>query len=199
MSAWLVREQGSSKAIAVPSAAEVLIGLRNGNWFTYDEVKGPTDADWTAIELHPTFAHAAAEIEDDPKPEGADETTLDMNPLIDVCLVLLIFFILTITYASLERAIDIPEENSDQKGPAQINIKDIRDKVFVVVVKMEGDNAVIDIEKERTPLDQVGGKIKQIVSTTGARKWCWTSRKKSPGASRRQFSTPPRGMAFTKS
>ena len=30
----------------------------------------------------------------------------------------------------------------------------------------EGDNAVIDIEKERTPLDQVGGKIKQIVSTT---------------------------------
>ena len=42
-----------------------------------------------------------------------------MNPLIDVCLVLLIFFILTITYASLERAIDVPQLNPDQKGPSQ--------------------------------------------------------------------------------
>ena len=43
-----------------------------------------------------------------PPGEAPDETRLDMNPLIDVALVLLIFFILTTTYESLRRAIDLP-------------------------------------------------------------------------------------------
>lgn len=167
MSAWLVREQGSSGAIAVPSAEEVLAGLLNGNWHPSDEVKGPEDADWQAIEHHPSFAHAAEQIEEPPKAESPDETHLDMNPLIDVCLVLLIFFILTITYASLERSISIPEENPDQKGPANVQFKDIKDKVFVVVVRMDGDQPVIEIEKEKTPVNQVAAKIKQIVNNTG--------------------------------
>jgi biopolymer transport protein ExbD len=166
MSAWLVRQEGSPTAISVPSAAEVLIGLRDGNWHPTDEVKGPTDTTWQSIETHPTFAEVAADIEE-PKPEAADETTLDMNPLIDVCLVLLIFFILTITYASLERAIDIPEDNPDQKGPTTVQFKDIKDKVFVVSAKMDGEKVVVRIEKEETPVDQIAGKMKQIINSTG--------------------------------
>ena len=46
MSAWLVRQEGSPDAVSVPSEAEVLAGLRNGNWLPTDEVKGPADADW---------------------------------------------------------------------------------------------------------------------------------------------------------
>jgi biopolymer transport protein ExbD len=170
MSAWFVRQVGSDSAIGVPSATEVLTGLRDGNWLPNDEVKGPTDLDWVPIERHPLFAEAAGEIEDE-KTEAADETHLDMNPLIDVCLVLLIFFILTITYASLERAIDIPESNSDDKGPnvQKLEFKDIKDKVFVVTAKMEGEKAVIRIEKEEVPIDQLVGKIKQIVNSTGRR------------------------------
>ena len=166
MSAWLVRQEGSPAAVSVPSAAEVLAGLRDGNWLPTDEVKGPADAAWQPIESHPTFAAAAADIEP-PKPEVKDETHLDMNPLIDVCLVLLIFFILTITYASLERAIDIPEDSSDQKGPTQINIKDVRDRVFIVTAKMDGERPVVRIEKKEVPLEQLAAEMKQVISSTG--------------------------------
>lgn len=166
MSIWLIRQQGSPTAVSVPSAGDVLSGLRDGNWLPNDEVRGPTDADWQTIEQHPLFAETASHIEE-PKPEGVDETNLDMNPLIDVCLVLLIFFILTITYASLERAIDIPEDTPDKKGPAPVQYKDIKDKVFLVTAKMEGDKVVVRIEKDEVPVEQISGKIKEIVNSTG--------------------------------
>jgi biopolymer transport protein ExbD len=166
MSAWLVRQEGSPQAVSVPSAALVLAGLRDGNWQPTDEVKGPGDAGWQAFENHPTFAEAAAEMEP-PKPEAPDETQLDMNPLIDVCLVLLIFFILTITYASLERAIGIPDENPDAASEQRTKIEDIRDKVFVITVKMNGDKPVIRIEKEEVELAQLDAKIQKIIDTTG--------------------------------
>ena len=166
MSAWLVRQEGALNAVGVPSAAEVLTGLKDGNWLPSDEVKGPDDAGWQSIEMHPTFAEAAAEI-DPPKPESPDETTLDMNPLIDVCLVLLIFFILTITYASLERAIDIPEDNPDKKGPTTVKYEDIKDRVFVVSARMDGERVVVRIEKKDVPIDQLFTEMKQIIESTG--------------------------------
>ena len=166
MSAWLVRQEGAPTAISVASPAEVLTGLRDGNWLPTDEVKGPTDAGWQPIEAHPVFAEAAEEV---PPPKiETDETSLDMNPLIDVCLVLLIFFILTITYASLERSIGIPEDTNDQKGPSpRVDLKDIRDRVFVVSARMDGERAVVRIEKEEVPIDQLGGKMAQIIKETG--------------------------------
>jgi len=167
MSAWLVRQEGSPKAVSVPSPAEVLAGLRDGNWLPTDEVKGPGDADWQPIESHPTFAEAAEDVEA-PKPEGGDETHLDMNPLIDVCLVLLIFFILTVTYASLERAIAVPPQQDNDQGPAEkLNIKDIRDRVFVVTAKMDGEKAVVRVEKKEVPLDQLFDEMKRVITTTG--------------------------------
>jgi biopolymer transport protein ExbD len=169
MAAWLVRPEGSSNAVTVPTASEVLAGLRDGNWLPNDEVKGPTDAVWQPIESHPVFKDVAAEIEE-PRPEAVDETNLDMNPLIDVCLVLLIFFILTITYASLERTISIPDDTPDEKGPAPVvQFKDIKDKVFLVTAKMEGEKVVVRIEKEEVPVDQIAGKMQQIIDQSGKR------------------------------
>ncbi len=166
MSAWLVRQEGSPSAVSVSSEGEVLAGLRNGNWLPTDEVKGPADVEWQSIESHPTFAEAAAEIEP-PRSEPKDETHLDMNPLIDVCLVLLIFFILTITYASLERAIDVPPLNPDQKGPSQVEWKDIKDQVFLVSAKMDGDKPVVRVASKEVPLDQIQAEMKRVIDTTG--------------------------------
>jgi biopolymer transport protein ExbD len=157
----------------------VLAGLRNGNWLPTDEVKGPLDVEWRSIENHPTFAEAAAEIEP-PKSEPKDETHLDMNPLIDVCLVLLIFFILTITYASLERAIDVPPLNNDQKGPTQVEWKDIKDHVFLVNAKMDGDKTVIRIASKEVPLDQVAAEMKKVIDSTGRKEMVLDSDKDVP-------------------
>src|SRR5262245_57590378 len=153
MSAWLVRKEGAPEALSLAGAEDVLAGLRDGNFAPTDEVKGPNDKDWQPIETHPTFADAALDLEP-PVEESKDETHLDMNPLIDVCLVLLIFFILTITYASLERALDIPDDTSDQKGPTtKIDIKDIKDRVFIVTAKMDGEKPVVRIEKKEVPVE----------------------------------------------
>jgi biopolymer transport protein ExbD len=82
--------------------------------------------------------------------------------------VLLIFFILTITYASLERAIDIPDDTADQKGPTtKMDIKDIKDRVFIVTAKMDGEKAVVKIEKKEVPIDQLAAEMKRIINETG--------------------------------
>src|SRR5436305_1309119 len=115
MSNWQVRQEGTTTPTVVPTANDVLGGLRDGVWLGSDEVLGPGEGRWVAIETHPAFEEAAAELEAPLKVEE-DETTLDMNPLIDVCLVLLIFFILTITYETLKRAIDLPQSEDEKKG-----------------------------------------------------------------------------------
>ncbi len=179
MPAWLVRKEGSPEALSVPTAAAVLEGLRDGNWQPSDEVKGPTDATWQSIENHPVFAEAAEEVEP-PRP-AMDETSLDMNPLIDVCLVLLIFFILTITYATLERAIGVPPQKNDDQGPSpQIQLKDIRDMVFVVTARMDGDKTVIRLEKDEVPLEQLTRKMKEMIDSTGRKQMVLDADKEVP-------------------
>ncbi len=167
MSAWFVRQQGSPAAVSVPNAGSVVEGLRDGNWLPTDEVKGPADATWRSIESHPTFAEIAEEVEPAHAAAASDDH-LDMNPLIDVCLVLLIFFILTITYASLERAIDVPPVNPDEKGPSsKVQLKDIRDQVFIVTANMDGERAVVKIEKKEVAMDQIVTEMNNVIKSTG--------------------------------
>ncbi len=79
----------------------------------------------------------------------------------------MIFFILTITYASLERAIDIPEDNPDKKGPTTVKYEDIKDRVFIVTAKMDGERVVLRIEKKEVPVDQLLTEMKRIIESTG--------------------------------
>ncbi|MBY0511392.1 MAG: tetratricopeptide repeat protein, partial [Rhodospirillaceae bacterium] len=48
--------------------------------------------------------------------------------------------------ASLERAIDVPPVQEDKKGPApKVQLKDIRDRVFIVRATMDGEKPVVTI------------------------------------------------------
>jgi biopolymer transport protein ExbD len=165
MSTWQVRPEGSETPIALASSADVLSGLRDGIWRPTDDVRGPNDAGWTTIESHPAFEEAAEELE--PPPAESDDSHLDMNPLIDVCLVLLIFFILTITYSSLERAIDVPEVTPDGATTKPMHINDIKDRIFRVTAKMDLENLVLLIEKEPVKLDELEDRMKRIIDKTG--------------------------------
>src|SRR5204863_9254601 len=139
------RHEGPTTAVSVPAAAEVLAGLRDGTWLATDEVKGPDDREWRPIEAHPAFEEAAADLEEPPS-EHPDETHLDMNPLIDVCLVLLIFFILTTSYVALQQVLDMPTAKVDQKAPLTIS-KDQVDKVMIrVEARQENGHPVIKVE-----------------------------------------------------
>lgn len=172
MSAWLVRQEGSTQTYALPSAAAVLTALRDGNFVPADEVKGPTEPDWQPLDAHPMFADTAVDLEPEPE-EETDDTALDMNPLIDVCLVLLIFFILTITYATLERALSVPEDSADDKASKKVNINDMKDRVFVVKVDMNGETPVIQmgIHKQLKPVarERIKEEMEALISSTGRR------------------------------
>jgi biopolymer transport protein ExbD len=170
MSTWHIRREGADVSSELPSAQAVVDGLRDGVWGAEDEVRGPGESKWTGLEDHPQFAEVVAELEP-PKAPPEDEARLDMNPLIDVALVLLIFFILTTSYATLRRAIDLPEAPSDDKGQAKTQrTEDIKDRVFKVKLFMGDSNAVmVQIEEKTVPLADAEREITAAVKGTGKR------------------------------
>src|SRR5205823_5338981 len=110
---WKIRHEGSPRSIDVASLQQVVEGLQDGLWEPTDEVMSPQDKDWVAIENHPQLAEVAMDLEPPAASAHEDETRLDMNPLIDVALVLLIFFILTTSYAALQRMLEMPKMKED--------------------------------------------------------------------------------------
>jgi len=169
MSVWRVRFEGSPTVVEVPSANRVAEGLRDGDWEPTDEVRGPGDAGWTPIADHPQFADVAAELEVQGG-EHPDETRLDMNPLIDVALVLLIFFILTTTYASLRRVIEVPAAQDREGKTASVpNPAEIENRTFHVTCWMEDGKPVIKIEDRIVDRKDLEKEVKEFVRTTGRR------------------------------
>lgn len=126
MNIWKVRHEGSPVSSADLSFDQVQQALVDGKFHVTDEVKGPNDADWLKFEDHPAFAELCIDLEPPVEPPFEEEARLDMNALIDVCLVLLIVFILTTTAAALESLLpapDIQEEDRAKVVPT-VNIPD---------------------------------------------------------------------------
>src|SRR5947208_621474 len=104
---WKIRHEGSPQA-RTTTLDQIVQGLRDGVWELTDEVQGPGESAWTAIESHPQFADLAEELQA-PPPQHDEEERVDMNALIDVCLVLLIFFMMTATYAvAVQKTVPLP-------------------------------------------------------------------------------------------
>jgi biopolymer transport protein ExbD len=167
---WKVRHEGSPQHIELASAQEVMQGLLDGVWDPADEVRGPEDANWVALENHPQFAEAAADIEPLPKMHE-DESKLDMTALIDVCLVLLIFYILTTSYTQLQARIRNPEVASDKEGPPIIDEKQIRDQMIRVTVKLDKqERPIIRIEDKVVEEPMLVAEFKKYAGKGEARK-----------------------------
>ena|SRR5581483_11549877 len=147
--AWRVRHEGSPKSIDNLTAQQVADGLQERLWEPTDEVRGPSDSDWVAIENHPQFEELASEIEPPPPRVYDDESRLDMNALIDVCLVLLVFFILTTSYAALTKRMDAP--NVDATNPDQlkkVEAPEVEKSMIVCKVTLENGTPVYRIEDQ---------------------------------------------------
>jgi biopolymer transport protein ExbD len=113
---WKIRHEGSPQSVDGLTAAEVVEGLQDGIWEPTDEVMGPEDRQWVAIENHPQFEEIAADLEPPLAPAHEDEARLDMNPLIDVALVLLIFFMLITSYVALQKVLEMHYTPQDVDG-----------------------------------------------------------------------------------
>jgi len=161
---FAVRHEGSPRAVPDLSAAELLTGLEDGHWEPTDEVRDSDTGEWQAIGDHPQFAAAAAEIEPIPRKEHPDETRLDMNPLIDVALVLLIFFILTTTYETVRKVLDMPGASADAKSSAKVvDLQKIKETTIIVTAIQKNGNPIIEIEKTPVGLEELDNQLRKRV------------------------------------
>jgi biopolymer transport protein ExbD len=141
---WSLRPAGTTNATDGLSADDVLDGVKEEIFDPTDEVMGPNDSGWVSLEHHPVFAQAMADYEPPPPKAMEDETRLDMNPLIDVALVLLIFFILTTTYEELRKEFNPPPGERQNKA-GSVTDKDL-DKITVrVTAKMVDGQPVFSV------------------------------------------------------
>jgi biopolymer transport protein ExbD len=171
---WSVRHEGSPKVIEGLTVEQIADGLRDGSWEPTDEVRGPGEPEWRALENHPQFAELALDLEPPPRGEGDDETRLDMNPLIDVCLVLLIFFMLTTTYAALQKYLDSPETTSQTiDGPPKMTKAKLKEVAIKVTAKVEGDKTVIRVEDKVVDLDDLAKTLKTMVKKDSTKTNVW--------------------------
>ena len=189
---WQVRHAGSPRIVRNLTLQQLVDGLQDGLWETTDEVLGPGEARWQAIEAHPQLADLAHDLEAPPPARHPEATSLDFNALIDVCLVLLIFFILTTSYASLvQKVVPVPAVKSEGKGRVakiddikkhMIRLQAITDKSGNPLVRVENqtvdvlasDGKSIDLAKLRSVLQPyVRGEDRKTELFMDAREVCW--------------------------
>jgi biopolymer transport protein ExbD len=160
-----VRHEGSPVCVDHLSAADVAAGLRDGHWEPTDEVRDGNGSFWVPLEDHPQFAEAAADVEPPQRKLHPDETRLDMNPLIDVALVLLIFFILTTTYETIRKVLDLPGASSQKPGTVRRVTEETAKKLMILVtVTQEAGQPIIRIEKQPVRLDELDTTLRRAVT-----------------------------------
>jgi biopolymer transport protein ExbD len=164
---WSIRHQGSPRSVDGLSAQQVVGGLQDGLYEPTDEIKSDADSNWVALENHPQFADLAAEFEPMPPPVHDDETRLDMNPLIDVCLVLLIFFILTTSYGALQKVLDIGGVTSVTLGKVVKTKEQVQQFTIKVEVRLENGQPVIRVEDQVTDPNNLQSALRSWVNSKG--------------------------------
>jgi biopolymer transport protein ExbD len=143
---WMLRHQGSPQHASNLTLAQIVEGLQDGTCDVTDEVRGPEDTQWVAIEDHPKLAEVVEEMEAQ-APVREDEGGIDMNALIDVCLVLLIFFILTTSYEILEKVLQMPKSRTDDPQGVKVVAQEQVDNFMIKVkTRQEAGKTTIWVE-----------------------------------------------------
>jgi biopolymer transport protein ExbD len=129
---------------------EIVEGLRDGQWETTDEVLAPGEETWRAIEVHPQFRDIAEELAAPPPVRHEEPTSLDMNALIDVCLVLLIFYMITTAYATMvQKSVPLPMTKADAKGIKVIRVDEVKSRMIRVQAYLDANQKpVVHVENQ---------------------------------------------------
>ncbi len=156
---WRLRNQGSPQPMVGTLTTEQLVdGLRDEVYTGLDEIKGPGDEDWTQIAEHPHFEELVGQLENEAAAaatpaHSSEDDHIDMNPLIDVCLVLLVFFILATTMAVLEKVIDVPQNR--RQGPRTVSQEEVAQTMVIVNTFRKDGKTHIMLEGRDVPMDRL--------------------------------------------
>jgi biopolymer transport protein ExbD len=163
---WKIRHEGSPESLEL-TREELLEQLADGAWEATDEIRAPGEAEWQAIENHPATAEIAADLEPPPARPYDDETRLDMNALIDVTLVLLVFFILTTSVAALQKRLEAPTADSDKAGVAVFTKEQVANQMIHVKVALENGAPVYRVEDKVVDPVLLVSELRKFVRSSG--------------------------------
>jgi biopolymer transport protein ExbD len=160
---WQLRHEGSPQVLTDLSVQQIVDGLRDGEWETTDEVLGPGDAAWRKIEAHPQLTEIAEELATPPLVRHEEPTSLDMNALIDVCLVLLIFFMITTAYATMvQKSVPLPMTKADAKGIRVLRVDQVKSQMIRVQAYKDKAGKLVVLVQNQTLKDVLSADGKQI-------------------------------------
>ncbi len=163
---WRLRHEGSPQPIGQPLSTEQIVeGMKDGVYATSDEVKGPADTKWTRLEAHPHFAEVAEVVQaiDEEVHHEVDDNNIDMNPLIDVCLVLLVFFILATTMSVMEKVMSLPSNKQSNSKPRQLTEEQAK-KYIMVKVEKKGSETIYKVNEYAATEDKLVRELERLVS-----------------------------------
>src|SRR5437870_611159 len=147
---WQLRHEGSPQVLSDLSVQQIVDGLRDGQWETTDEVLGSGETQWRKIEAHPQFAEIAEELATPPPVRHEEPTSLDMNALIDVCLVLLIFYMITTAYATMvQKSVPLSMTRADAKGIKVVRVDEVKSRMIAVDAYYDHASKKIVVRVER--------------------------------------------------
>ncbi len=169
---WRLRHEGSPQPVPQPLTSEQIVeGLKDGVYATTDEVRGPSDAKWISLESHPHFAEVSEVIQAIEEEAGhePDDNHIDMNPLIDVCLVLLVFFILATTMSVMEKVMRLPP-NSPENTKTKTMTPEQANQYVMLTIEKKGTATNFNINgydtnKEEDVLRELERYVKEGKST----------------------------------
>jgi biopolymer transport protein ExbD len=146
---WQLRHEGSPEVVNDLSQADIVQRLRDGVADPSDEVLAPGETSWQPLEQHRAFAEVLEELEPAEPIRREEATSLDMNALIDVCLVLLIFFILTTTYAAaVQKVVPLPTVKGEGPKTKVVRVEDVKKRMIRVQAYLERGKPLVRVENQ---------------------------------------------------
>lgn len=135
MSRWYLNNLDANSSSNLLEQVEIQNLISSGLITISDEIRKEGDKNWQSLadlEEFREFFPLEITIKND------DDENIDMNALIDVCLVLLVFFILLTSYSKLIQHLEAAKTNTDSKIPT-LTESQAEKKTKVVIKSKDGE------------------------------------------------------------
>lgn len=143
MSRWNLRNFDSDSKSILLESIEIQDLIVSGLISINDEIRKEGETSWKTFEDYPEFDDTFS-VKSSIKHD--EDENIDMNALIDVCLVLLVFFILLTSYAKLVQHLEAAKTNPDSKIPLITTTQ--ADQKTKVVIKTEAGKTLFYINEQ---------------------------------------------------
>ena len=143
MSRWDLRNHDSDSKSILLDSIEIQDLIVSGLISINDEIRKEGETTWKTFLDYPEFDDTFS-VKSSIKHD--EDENIDMNALIDVCLVLLVFFILLTSYAKLVQHLEAAKTNPDSKIPSITTTQ--ADQKTKVVIKTEAGKTLFYINEQ---------------------------------------------------